>query len=1506
MSNKSNKIISILLILCIIGINLITLMGNFTISYAIDNEIEEVKKAYEDDINISYGSSKATKYHIAEKYGIVLQTNILIDINNISNFDDNIKLNIKVPKLGENSPNYLTVFEKNSLEQENNNLYSTEQDTIELKLIGEKNSAENTLKSEYVLNFFYEGEEIYSINEINSNINSKIIANELENNNQIIEKNIENTIEISEFGNILTDAQLNVENEISKGNLYANILQQKDFSTNFSAKYSINIIDKDIMNKIEIIEEDGKFLDENNEEIKLNNLLSNKNLKISSAVFEKMLGEDGIILIKNKEDEELSRIDKNTNKDDNNNYVLDISSFDKNIKIETSTIQNIGNYEIEIEKELKNNSNISLNEIKQIKQLQINSKIITQDELSLTKNILLKEQETVASIEIDRKNLSSVIKNENVEIRVILDTSTTSNALFDNPTLKIQLPESISELSIKNANILMHNGLKIKKAEVKKEEGRNYIYITLEGTQKDYTINNQYKGTTIILNTDITVYNLAPSMTDKITLEYTNKNALAQNNTGKVSTDVKIVSPSGIILANSISDYMENKNEVLALSGENKEIEIEAYSNSRTATVKGKIINNYSNDISNISVLGKFPTTNNNEIDGNEKLEATFTAKVVEGIKLDNIDEKNYKVYYTENSSATKDLTDANNKWTENITNNTKAYLIVFNDYTLKQGENIDFTYKIEIPNNLKYSQNTSQMFKTYYINESIVGNKIEEKESALLKLTTGIGPDLSVELKSTVNEIREGQIVKYNAIIKNIGSVISNNTNITINLPEGSTFTEYAPGNGFYDESINSKTLEVGKLDLNETKEIEFYVQYGMLSSDKYPVNAKIETKLKSDELENTEITSTFDTQINEGNIALKLISNVPETNILTKNDTIQYKNILKNISENPSIDSVNVNLPLPKGLICESATIEDGRTGEETTEGIVYDENTNNVLIKIDKIDKFKYITVNTKINEDMDEISIIADANINGNEITYSNISEHKVAKAELEVSELTSTPKYVKEGELITYKINIKNKGLATAQNVNIVSQVPEGLEFEKAIYTYGENNTEVLITNLSEGKINILIPYLESEESSEVTIIVKANLLNSKDDKEIKNDVSIYAENISEIKSNVVTNIVEYDPDRHQTTGDGGEENPDPENPDPENPTNPDQRFKISGTAWVDANKNGKREDGEELLSNISVILLNSNNEIVKDKETNEEKRTTTNNEGKYEFQNLEKGEYIVVFLYDSSKYSVTDYKAKGVSDSLNSDVIVMNSEITGERRLVAISDEIKITNSNVRDIDIGLYLSQKFDLSLAKYVNKITLTTPTIGTKTYSYNKEQLTKIEVLERNVGNSDIVIEYKIIIKNEGEISGYAKKIVDYLPEDVKFSTDLNTDWYLSNTGEIYNTSLENEIINPGEEKEVNLIVSMKITEDTLGILENNAEIYEAYNPIGVDDIDSTPGNKKETEDDISKAEILVGIVTGEPIFYITITIGVATIIGLGVYGIKKKILRKSNSLIRRGKI
>ena len=191
----------------------------------------------------------------------------------------------------------------------------------------------------------------------------------------------------------------------------------------------------------------------------------------------------------------------------------------------------------------------------------------------------------------------------------------------------------------------------------------------------------------------------------------------------------------------------------------------------------------------------------------------------------------------------------------------------------------------------------------------------------------------------------------------------------------------------------------------------------------------------------------------------------------------------------------------------------------------------------------------------------------------------------------------------------------------------------------------------------------------------------------------------------------------------------------------------------------------------------------------------------------------------------------------------------------------------------------------------------ITRTTPTSGTDVFNYSDEKLTKIEVLKKNLGKSSIVVEYKIVVTNEGAVAGYAKKVVDYLPKGVVFNTELNKDWYLSDNGNVYNTSLENTIIKPGESKELTLVLVKQITEDSIGILNNNAEIYEAYNEQGLKDIDSTPANKQEDEDDMSKADIILGVVTGGQIaLYVLITLVVVALLGFGVFEIKKRVLNK----------
>ena len=487
--------------------------------------------------------------------------------------------------------------------------------------------------------------------------------------------------------------------------------------------------------------------------------------------------------------------------------------------------------------------------------------------------------------------------------------------------------------------------------------------------------------------------------------------------------------------------------------------------------------------------------------------------------------------------------------------------------------------------------------------------------------------------------------------------------------------------------------------------------------------------------------------------------------------------------------------------------------------------------------------------------------------------------------LEVSKLTSTPKYVKETEQIEYNLTITNSGKSYIKNIVVMDVLPTELKFEKATYIY--EGKEKVVNYLIYNKVQIDIISMAPGESFDIKVVATAKLLPDKNDKKISNKMTVQADNVAKIETNSVENIIEYYQKAHDQ---GGNEIDDP--------TNPKTTYKITGTAWIDSNKNGMRDSEEELLANVKVILVNkSTSAIVKDKDTKQEKSTKTNEQGQYEFSNIEQGRYFVLFVYDAAKYSITDYQKEGIDTSVNSDAINTEVILHGEKMIAGITDTIEVSGSNVRDIDIGLYAQPKFDLRLDKYISKITRTTPTSGTDVFNYSDEKLTKIEVLKKNLGKSSIVVEYKIVVKNEGAVAGYAKKVVDYLPKGVVFNTELNKDWYLSDNGNVYNTSLENTIIKPGESKELTLVLVKQITEDSIGVLNNTAEIYEAYNEQGLKDIDSTPANKVETEDDMSKADIVIGIVTGEKIvIYMILPLVVISLFGFGIFEIKKRVLNK----------
>ena len=216
---------------------------------------------------------------------------------------------------------------------------------------------------------------------------------------------------------------------------------------------------------------------------------------------------------------------------------------------------------------------------------------------------------------------------------------------------------------------------------------------------------------------------------------------------------------------------------------------------------------------------------------------------------------------------------------------------------------------------------------------------------------------------------------------------------------------------------------------------------------------------------------------------------------------------------------------------------------------------------------------------------------------------------------------------------------------------------------------------------------------------------------------------------------------------------------------------------------------------------------------------------------------------------------------------------------------------------------MGITEKPVFDLSLDASILDMVLNEDG-NIKEYKYDYQKLAKLDIAPDKLNNSEVFIEYEIKVKNEGNTPGYAKSIVSYLPTGLEFNADINTNWYMSSDGNIYNKELAQELINPGETKTVKLILNKKMTEYNTGINLNTIEIAEDYNEFGVEDIDSKVKNKAQSEDDISEVVALITVQTGGGVFFLVIALVVLTLI-LGIIAINRKaVLIKMEKKVNNG--
>ena len=316
-------------------------------------------------------------------------------------------------------------------------------------------------------------------------------------------------------------------------------------------------------------------------------------------------------------------------------------------------------------------------------------------------------------------------------------------------------------------------------------------------------------------------------------------------------------------------------------------------------------------------------------------------------------------------------------------------------------------------------------------------------------------------------------------------------------------------------------------------------------------------------------------------------------------------------------------------------------------------------------------------------------------------------------------------------------------------------------------------------------------------------------------------------------------------------------NPDePKNDDSDNSDDAEKKkFSISGFAWIDANDDGRRAIDEKAYSGMTVMLYNiKTNKFVR--ENNQIKKIQTDSTGKYSFENVEKGQYIVLFLYDTKTYSLTTYQKEGVIETKNSDAVTKNVAINGEKMTVGLTDTLTADGS-LENIDIGLVENKTFDLELQKYISKITVQTKDGKTKTYDYDNKQFAKVEINSKKINGATVVIEYKMVVTNNGEIEGAVPQLIDKLPSGLNFKSELNKDWY-EKDGVIYTNSLSGKTLSVGESEEINLVLVKEVNSANLGTIVNTASIEISNNNKAIEDT-----NK---ENDSSSAQVIIGVSTG----------------------------------------
>ena len=170
---------------------------------------------------------------------------------------------------------------------------------------------------------------------------------------------------------------------------------------------------------------------------------------------------------------------------------------------------------------------------------------------------------------------------------------------------------------------------------------------------------------------------------------------------------------------------------------------------------------------------------------------------------------------------------------------------------------------------------------------------------------------------------------------------------------------------------------------------------------------------------------------------------------------------------------------------------------------------------------------------------------------------------------------------------------------------------------------------------------------------------------------------------------------------------------------------------------------------------------------------------------------------------------------------------------------------------------IYYYEKQIFNLSIDKWVSNVNVNGISQGARNIN-NKDEMYVVDIHRSKADTADVKVSYKIRVTNTGEIEGTAGEIVEVIPAGYSYYQEDNDIYWEERNGTFVTDALKDNIIQPGEYKEIQIVLRWNKGEDNFGEKENLVILTGENNPAGYEDV-----NK---DDNHSTSKMIITVATG----------------------------------------